>query len=172
METSMNCMAMSDNLPRGAGAARSFPRLSATYERALWRRWYDCHDVVAADRLIDKHLNLVTCIAMEYAGCGLSTQELVGEGYIGLMRALCRYDPAWELEFVSYAAWSVRGAIQQCVRRALSQADASTTAWQGRLSAKRCDPSYGTTAIGLQPIETNTKARHASTAFAPRNGTR
>jgi RNA polymerase sigma-32 factor len=92
--------------------------LGATEEQMLCRRWYEHHDIAAAGILVGNHLHLIARIATAHERFGTLTQALIGEGYVELMRAACRYDPAWGSSFTSYAAWWVRAAIQQCTSRA------------------------------------------------------
>lgn len=101
------------------------PLLSAEEEAALCRRWHEHHDIAAAGRLIDGHLRMVAAIAMAHRGRGVSQRELIGEGYVGLMRAACRYDPACGTRFATYATWWVQAAIRQSVLRVshFTQAD-------------------------------------------------
>jgi RNA polymerase sigma factor (sigma-70 family) len=94
------------------------PPLSASEEAALCRRWHEHHDVAAAERLVGSHLQMVAGIAMAHRGYGVLTQELIGEGYVGLMQAACRYDPSCGTRFASYATCWVRAAIQQSILRA------------------------------------------------------
>jgi len=94
------------------------PVLSAEEERALCHRWYEHHDVAAAERLIGSQLHLIAGIAMAHRDCGAVTQELIGEAYIGLMRAACRYNPTCGTRFATYAIRCVRAAIQQKIERA------------------------------------------------------
>src|ERR1700758_5386022 len=94
------------------------PLMSAGGEAALCRRWHEHHDIAAAGRLIDSHLPLVAAIAMTHRGCGVPQSELIGEGYVGLMRAACRYDPACGTRFATYATWWVQAAIKQSILRA------------------------------------------------------
>jgi RNA polymerase sigma-32 factor len=94
------------------------PRISAEEEEVLCRSWHEHHDIAAAGRLIGGHLNLVAGIAMAHRGYGVLTQELIAEGYVGLMRAACRYDPASGTRFASYAIGWVQAAVQQKILRA------------------------------------------------------
>ena len=94
--------------------------LSAQEVEALCQRWHEHHNVAAAGRLIGDYLHLVARVAMAHRGHGVSTQELVGEGYVGLMRAACRYDPACGTKFATYAAWWVQAVIQQSILGAAS----------------------------------------------------
>jgi RNA polymerase sigma-32 factor len=91
------------------------PLLSAETEQSLCRRWIDHHDIAAAHQLAGSHLRLVVKIAMDYRGYGLPIQELIGEGHVGLMRAVCRFDPGRGARFATYAAWWVRGTVQQYI---------------------------------------------------------
>ncbi len=87
--------------------------LAIREEEGLCTRWHEHHDIDAARRLIGGHLYLVAEIATAHRTFGVGTQELIGEGYVGLMRAACRYDPACGATFAIYAAWWIRAAIQQ-----------------------------------------------------------
>ncbi len=95
-------------------------------DEALCSRWHEHHDIAAAERLIGRHLHVLATVARAHRGCGVRMQELIGEGYVGLMRAACRYDPACGTRFVTYATWWVQAAIQQSILRASHsmQADA------------------------------------------------
>ncbi|HQT80212.1 MAG TPA: sigma-70 family RNA polymerase sigma factor, partial [Rhodopila sp.] len=67
--------------------------LSPQEEANLSRRWRDQQDTTAAHTLVTSHLRLVVKIAMRYRGYGLPLGELIGEGNIGLMKAVQRFDP-------------------------------------------------------------------------------
>jgi RNA polymerase sigma-32 factor len=92
-----------------------FPLMSAEMEYSLCRRWIDHHDIAAARQLVRSHVCLVTEIAMSYHGRGLPIEDLIGEGHVGLMRAVCRFDPDCGSRFATYAVWWVRAAIQQYI---------------------------------------------------------
>lgn len=100
---------------RNDRADDTLPPLSVQEEEALCCRWHEQHDITAAERLIGCHLHVLATIATAHRGCGVCMQELIGEGYVGLMRAACRYDPACGTRFVIYATWWVQAAIQQSI---------------------------------------------------------
>jgi RNA polymerase sigma-32 factor len=83
-----------DNLSRYVRDLRTFPMLSVEAEQALTRRWRDRHDVSAAHQLVGSHLRLVVKIAKGYRRYGLPLEDLIGEGHVGLMRAVCRFESA------------------------------------------------------------------------------
>jgi RNA polymerase sigma-32 factor len=123
----------SGNLSRYIGETRKFPMLSAEEERALCLRWRDHHDTSAAHRLASSHLRLVTKIALGYRGYGLPPDDLIGEGHLGLMRAVCRFDPDRGVRFATYAICCIRTAIQEYVLHNWSLVKMGTTAAQKKL---------------------------------------
>jgi len=86
--------------------------LNAETERLLCRRWIDHHDILAAHQLASSHLHLVVEIVLDYRDYGLPFEELIGEGHVALMRAVCRFDPDHGTRFATYATWWVRAAIK------------------------------------------------------------
>jgi RNA polymerase sigma-32 factor len=112
---------------------RKVPMLSAEEEQALCLSWRDHHDIAAAHRLASGHLHLVTKIALGYRGYGLPPDDLIGEGHLGLMRAVCRFDPDRGVRFATYAICCVRSAIQTYVLHNWSLVKMGTTTAQKRL---------------------------------------
>lgn len=74
-------------------------------------------DSKAAERLITANLRFVVSMARQYQDKGVSIQDLVSEGNIGLIRAVERYDASLGARFVSYAAPFVRKCMEQAVER-------------------------------------------------------
>jgi RNA polymerase sigma-32 factor len=103
--------ASGDSISRYIREIRTYPMQSAEEERELCRRWRDHQDISAVQQLVSSHQRLIVEIASGYRGYGLS-EDLIGEGYVGLMRAVCRFDPDHGERFETYAVWWVRAAIQ------------------------------------------------------------
>lgn len=72
-------------------------------------------DPIARDRMVRANLRLVVNIARNYVGKGLSLQDLIEEGNLGLLRAVEGYDPAVGTRFSTYASYW----IKQSIKRAL-----------------------------------------------------
>ena len=73
-------------------------------------------DKKAEEALIGANLRLVCSLAKHYEGCGLSYQDLIQEGNIGLLKAIKKYDYSKGFRFSTYAAWW----IKQCLSRAVA----------------------------------------------------
>ena len=73
-------------------------------------------DSRARDRMVRANLRLVVNIARGYTGKGLSLQDLIEEGNLGLLRAVEGFDPAVGTRFSTYASYW----IKQSIKRALT----------------------------------------------------
>src|SRR5215203_4838926 len=72
-------------------------------------------DQAARERLIEKNLRLVGSIAKKSRGRGLSFEDLIQEGNIGLMKAVGKFDSERGFRFSTYATWWIRQTIQRAV---------------------------------------------------------
>jgi len=88
--------------------------LTALEERQLAVQIGD-GDLAARDRMVRANLRLVVNIARGYSGKGLSLQDLIEEGNLGLLRAVEGFDPAVGTRFSTYASYW----IKQSIKRAL-----------------------------------------------------
>lgn len=88
--------------------------LSAEEERELAQRIAE-GDAQARDRMVRANLRLVVNIARGYSGKGLSLQDLIEEGNLGLLRAVEGFDPTVGTRFSTYASYW----IKQSIKRAL-----------------------------------------------------
>jgi RNA polymerase primary sigma factor len=88
--------------------------LDARQEKELaWR--IQAGDPEARDRMARANLRLVVKIARGYTGKGLSLDDLIEEGNLGLLRAVERFDPSRNTRFSTYASFW----IKQSMTRAL-----------------------------------------------------
>ncbi len=112
---------------------RRYPMLAPDEEYRLARRWLDEGDAAAANTLVTSHLRLVAKIAMGYRGYGLPLNELIGEGNVGMMQAVSRFDPERGFRLATYAMWWIRAAIQEYILHSWSLVKIGTTAAQKKL---------------------------------------
>ncbi len=71
--------------------------------------------VDAHSRMVEANLRLVVTIAKKYKHCGLSFNDLINEGNMGLMKAVDRYDYRKGFRFSTYAAWWIRQAVLRAI---------------------------------------------------------
>ena len=133
MVSSVINVAPEGNLTRYLQEIRKFPMLSAEEELSLAKTWRDSQDMPSAHRLVTSHLRLVAKIAMGYRGYGLPVGELIGEGNVGMMQAVKRFDPDRGFRLATYAMWWIRAAIQEYILHSWSLVKMGTTAAQKKL---------------------------------------
>ncbi len=72
-------------------------------------------DGEARSRMIRSNLRLVVKIARDYVGRGLTLDDLIGEGNLGLIRATKEFDPAFGTRFSTYASYWIKQAIRHAL---------------------------------------------------------
>ena len=88
--------------------------LTAAEESALARAIAN-GDRDASSRMIRANLRLVVRIARDYVGRGLSIEDLIGEGNLGLIRATEEFDPGFGTRFSTYASYWIKQAIRHAL---------------------------------------------------------
>ncbi len=91
-----------------------YPLLKREQEVLLAQRIRQGDDEALHD-LVRANLRFVVTVAKHYIGQGLSLQDLINEGNIGLMKAGRRFDEQRGFKFISYAVWWIRQAILQAI---------------------------------------------------------
>ncbi len=114
-------------------AVGSIPVLSKEDEQALARRFRDEEDLEAARELVMAHLRFVVHIATGYTGYGLPIADLIQEGNVGLMKAVKRFDPVFDVRLVSFAVHWIRAEIHEFVLRNWRIVKVATTKAQRKL---------------------------------------
>jgi len=114
-------------------AVGSVPVLSKEDEQALAIRYREHEDLDAARELVLAHLRFVVHIAKGYTGYGLPLGDLIQEGNVGLMKAVKRFDPDYDVRLVSFAVHWIRAEIHEFVLRNWRIVKVATTKAQRKL---------------------------------------
>ncbi len=71
--------------------------------RELFRRYKETGDPDAREQLVMSHMNLVRFLANKFKNRGEPLDDLMQVGYLGLLKAIDRFDPERGLEFTTFA---------------------------------------------------------------------
>jgi RNA polymerase primary sigma factor len=74
-------------------------------------------DAEALEWMILSNLRFAVCVANQFAGLGLSLEDLVQESTRGLMIAAQRYRPGYGAKFSSYAGWWCRQSVRSAITK-------------------------------------------------------
>ena len=113
-DTDLSGLAQSDSLRLYLREISRYPLLNAAKEVTLAER-AERGIKEARDHLIEANLRLVVSIAKKYVGQGLSLEDLIGEGNIGLIRAVTKFDYRKGFRFSTYATWWIKQAITRSI---------------------------------------------------------
>jgi RNA polymerase sigma-B factor len=88
--------------------------------RALHRRYKETTDPAERDRiraqLVDSYHDFVYFLARKFANRGEPLEDIVQVGYLGLIKAIERFDPDLGYEFTTFATLTVAGEIKRYFR--------------------------------------------------------
>jgi RNA polymerase sigma-32 factor len=129
----IDVMSPGGNLDAYIQAVNTIPMLSAEQERELAHRLYFDGDLEAAKQLVFAHLRFVVYIAKSYAGYGLSEADLIQEGNVGLMKAVRRFNPEFEVRLVSFAVHWIKAEMHEFILRNWRIVKVATTKAQRKL---------------------------------------
>ena len=114
-------------------AVGAIPVLSKEDEQSLANQFRNDEDLSAARELVMAHLRFVVHIAKGYTGYGLPLNDLIQEGNVGLMKAVKRFDPDYDVRLVSFAVHWIRAEIHEFVLKNWRIVKVATTKAQRKL---------------------------------------
>lgn len=91
-----------------------YPMISATEEVELSEK-IRAGDEYALQKLVEANLRFVISVAKQYQHRGLSLQDLINEGNVGLVKAASKFDETRGFKFISYAVWWIRQSMIQAI---------------------------------------------------------
>lgn len=126
------------NLPIGSIEAyvnrvNQIPLLTLAEEQDLATRLHTHGDITAARELVLAHLRYVVRIAKSYMGYGLSLNDLIQEGNIGLMKAVKRFNPKMGVRLVTFASHWIKAEMHEFILKNWRIVKVATTKAQRKL---------------------------------------
>lgn len=107
---------MDESLQTFLRKAAAHRLLTSVEEKELGRRW-QAGDREARNELVLCNIRLVVSVARYYRNRGLTMDEVVQEGIIGLNRAAEKFDPDRDIRFSTYATLWIKQAIQRGLQK-------------------------------------------------------
>ena len=77
-------------------------------------------DQEARTRLVEENVGLVWCIVRRYSGRGTEAEDLFQIGSIGLLKAIDKFDLAYDVRFSTYAVPMISGEIRRFHRTTIN----------------------------------------------------
>ena len=96
-------------------------------------KWQNSQDDNALKKILDSYLRLVVSIARKYTNYGLSIDDLIHEGTLGIMYSLSKFDVSKGFRLSTYASWWIRASIQDYILKNWSVVKIGSTASQKSL---------------------------------------
>lgn len=93
-------------------SGKSYDPISPEREVELINRVKD-GDELALQMLTKSNLRFVVSVAKSYQGNGLSLNDLINEGNIGLIKAIHRFDETRGFKLITFAVWWIRQSITE-----------------------------------------------------------
>ena len=84
-------------------------------EFRLINDWRDNQNPKALQRILNSYLRLAISYARKYSSYGLSIDDLIHEGVLGIMHALDKFDTSKDFRLSTYASWWIRASIQDYI---------------------------------------------------------
>ena len=92
------------------------PPLTREEELAMMRRM-NAGDETARATLIERNLRLVVYIARKFENTGISIEDLISIGAIGLIKAVNSFDPEKNIKLATYASRCIENEILMVLRK-------------------------------------------------------
>ena len=105
----------SQSLDKYLNDISKIPMISPDEEVTLTRLIRADGDQAALDKLAIANLRFVVSVSKKFQNQGLTLNDLISEGNLGLIKAAKRFDETKGFKFISYAVWWIRQAIMQAI---------------------------------------------------------
>ena len=132
-ELALNTPSLTGSLESYINFAFSIPMLSQEEEFMLARDLRENGNLESARKLVLAHLKFVIKVAKGFKGYGLSENDLIQEGNLGLMKAVKKFDPNVGVRLVTFAAHWIRAEIHEFIIKNWRIVKVATTKAQRKL---------------------------------------
>jgi len=105
------------------------------------------------NHVINEHTGLVRSLALSYSHCGIDHEDLMQEGFLGLLEAVRHYRGEYQTKFSTYAVFWIRKYILKAIDRELKHRQLSREAASEMACSplQHPEPLPGTLSPDLEP---------------------
>jgi len=107
--------------------------LEKNEEFQLITSWQKNKDQKSLQRILNAYMRMAVSSAKKYQNYGLSLDDLIHEGILGIMHALEKFDISKDFRLSTYASWWIRASIQDYILKNWSVVKTGSTASQKQL---------------------------------------
>ena len=100
----------------GAFLLKIFDKPLSSEEEKIYLKKCREGDLEARNKLIEKNMRLVAHIVKKYACADRDTEDLLSVGTIGLIKAVKKFNPEFNVQFSTYAVPMITGEIKRFLR--------------------------------------------------------
>ena len=129
----LNAPSLSASLEGYLSFVYGIPMLSREEELTLATDLQENGNLESAKKLVLAHLKFVVKVARGYKGYGLSENDLIQEGNLGLMKAVKKFDPEVGVRLVTFAVHWIKSEIHEYIIRNWRIVKVATTKAQRKL---------------------------------------
>ena len=113
--------------------SKKAPILEKEDEFYLINDWRDNKNPKSLQKILNSYLRLAVSYARKFSSYGLSVDDLIHEGVLGIMHALEKFDTSKDFRLSTYASWWIRASIQDYILKNWSVVRTGSTASQKAL---------------------------------------
>jgi len=106
---------LNDNIIDYISQVYSYPKLSDKEEIKLINQFYNTGDLCSVKQLIRSHLKNVVQISLGYFGYGLTLNDIIQEGSVGLMKAVKHFKPNKNIKLFTYSIHWIKAEIHEYI---------------------------------------------------------
>tara|TARA_Y100000590_G_scaffold470633_1_gene667212 strand:+ start:6271 stop:7137 length:867 start_codon:yes stop_codon:yes gene_type:complete len=102
-------------------------------EYRLIDEWKNNQNKKALNKIISSYLRLIVSIARKHRRYGISLEDLINEGILGMMHAIEKFDLNMDFRLSTYGSWWIKASIQDYILKNWSIVKTGSSAGQKSL---------------------------------------
>lgn len=135
------------------------PLLSKDEEIQCFNEYINTKSTIALNKIITSNLRFVIHISQKYKNCNIPLDDLIQEGIIGIIKAAHKFNPNFNVRFISYAVFYIKDHIQSYILKFNDVMYTITSKNLRKLQFNHRDTNYNTNDIPQRDIDLYNKIK-------------